>query len=104
MQCGKVEGMTILPDSSAIDTRNKNPILSALVHDVEFKYGYSRDNIARMIDENMITITDANRYATIALEITISHRKNDTACNIQDKNFCLNGQRKLRKSTQGFDL
>ena len=40
----------------------------------------------------------------MSLEAMIIHVKYDTAYDLHDKNVYLNGQRKLRKSAQGWDL
>ena len=52
----------------------------------------------------MMCRTDADGYVTMDLQAIINHRKDNTACDLKDKHVCVNNQRKLRKSTQGWDL
>ena len=48
--------------------------------------------------------SDADGHVTISLYAILNHRKYDSACELKDKHVYVNNQKKLRKSTKGWDL
>ena len=85
MQSVKVEGETLSPDSSIIGTCNENPTLNTMTYDVEFQDINVREHMANMIAEIVLTRTDDDAHVTMALQTVLDHRKDDTACDLQDE-------------------
>ena len=104
MQREKVQGRTILPDNSVIITHNENPILNIMKHNVEFEDGNVREFVVNIIVQNILTKTNDDTHVSMALETMLNHGKEDAAYDLEDRHFCLNSQRKLSKSAQGWDL
>ena len=52
----------------------------------------------------MLARADDDGHATMSLQEILNHRKNDRAYELKHKYVCVNNQKKLRKSTQGWDL
>ena len=104
IQCGKVKGRTLSPDGSIIGIYNDNPLLNTLTYDVEFEDGDVREYMANVIGENMLARTDADGHVTMALQAILNHRKDETAYELKDKYVYVNNRKKMRMSTQGWDL
>ena len=60
--------------------------------------------MANIIGENMLARADTDSHITMALQEILNHRKNYTAYELKAKCVYINNQKKLRKSTQGWDL
>ena len=79
IQCGKFKGTILSHDGSVTGTQNTNPILNDLEHDAEFEDGGVREKKSNTIGEKMLTMTDADGNITMALQIMLNHRKDETA-------------------------
>ena len=104
MQRGKVKGRNISPDSSEIATFNENHILNGIICDVEFEDEDVIEHMTYVIGENMLTRTNDYGHATMALQAMLNYRTDETLHALKDKHAHDNNQKKLRKSSQGWDL
>ena len=57
-----------------------------------------------MIAENMLTRTYADGNVAMAIETMLNNRKDDAAYDLKHKHVRFNDQKKVRKSTQEWDL
>ena len=83
-----------------------NPFLNSLVYEVELPDGYVKEYSANIIAENMLTQFDSEGYSLTMINAIIDYERDDSvAVQIKDGYVVTErGQRRLRKSTQGWKL
>ena len=105
LEKGKVIGRSIGPDGTTTGQYDDNPILNSVIYDVEFPDGQVKEHAANVIAENMLCRVDEDGFSNALLESIISWKKDDSVVDKVDKHIVTgNGQRRLRKSTQGWKL
>lgn len=106
MTMGKVKGRSIGDHGHVMGSYNDNPILNSIVYDVEFPDGQVKEYSANVIAENMLSQVDPNGYTKRLMKDIIDYRKDPTtAVPMEDKYLITRtGQKRLRKTTQGWDL
>ena len=102
---GKVVGRSKSADGDIIGNYDNNPLLNTLSYDVEFQDGTVREYGANIIAENIYLQVDENGYGHNVLDSILDHRKGDDAIDVREKYVTTkSGQKRLRKSTVGWDL
>ena len=88
-----------------IGTFDTNPLLITMIYDVEFMDGNIREFGGNIIAENMYSQVDNDGYYRSILESIIDFRKNTKAISKDNMHIMTkSGQRRLRKSTVGWDF
>ena len=102
---GKVIGRSKSADGAITGSYDSNPLLNTLSYDVEFPDGTVREYGANIIAENIYSQVDEQGHSHGILDSILDHRKSDDAIDIEQKYVMTkSGQRRLRKSTVGWDL
>ena len=84
---------------------DENPVLNSMIYDVEFPDGSIKEYAANILAENILSQVDPSGYNRILLREIIDYRKDDSAVPMEDKFLTTrSGQRRLRKTTQGWEL
>lgn len=104
MHRAQVKARHINSDGKPTGARDANPILDTRVYDVEFSDGSIKQYSANVIAENMLSQVDAEGYHQLLMDDIIDHRKNENAISRDNKYINTHRGRKLRKSTQGWDM
>jgi hypothetical protein len=106
LQTAKVKQRSIGPDGNITGEYHDNPILNTIVYDVEFPDGTIKEYAANMIAENMLTQVDADGYTTPLMEGIVDYKKDDAVAVSQEDMYVVTrrGQKRLRKTTQGWKL
>ena len=105
MRRAKVTGRTLDENGRAIGTHNDNAYLNTSIYDVEFPNGEVKAYAANIIAENMLNQCDDDGFTLQTLDKLIDHRSNDDALNEENAYATLrNGQKRLRKTTTGWDI
>lgn len=92
-------------DGDMIGSYNINPMLNTVVYDVKFPDGTVREYSANTIAENMYAQTDPNGHTTYVLDSINDHSIDDTAIPKSQKYVMTkSGQRRLRQSTEGWNM
>jgi hypothetical protein len=67
--------------------------------------GNFKEYAANLLAENMLSQLDPYGYNMILLTVIIDYRRDDSAVPLEDKYLTTrSGQRRLRKTTQGWEL
>lgn len=103
---GKVMGRAVGPDDRVSGTFDSNPYLNTIIYEVEFPDGQVKEYGANIIAENMLTQVDADGHSLTMMEGIVGHRKHpDKAIEKADGFvYTKSGQKRQRKTTQGWDL
>ena len=103
---GKVKQRTIGSDGKAMGRYDPNPILNSIIYDVEFPDGQVKEYAANILAENMFSQVDSQGHSTLLIDQIIDHRKDPSkAVPMEDKHIVTKtGQKRMRKTTQGWDL
>jgi hypothetical protein len=105
LRTAKVIGRSKTDDGEYIGTYDDNPLLNSMTYDVEFSDGEIREYSANIIAENMYSQVDANGHVHSLLDSIIDHSKDEKAIDKDDMyTTTKSGQRRIRKSTQGWKL
>jgi hypothetical protein len=105
MQMGKVIGRTLGDHGKTMGSYDDNPVLNRMIYDVEFPDGNIKEYAANILAENMSSQMDPYGYNTILMKEVIDYRKDDSAVPLEDKYLTArSGQRRLRKTTQGWEV
>ena len=103
---GRVIGRALGQDGTTVGTYDDNPFLNSIVYEVEFPDGQVKEYSANVIAENMLSQVDSDGYSMTLMEAIIDYRKDDSvAVSKADKYvYTKSGQKRLRKTTTGWDL
>ena len=103
---GKVIGRTMGDHGQEMGRYDDNPLLNSIIYDVEFPDGQVKEYAANVIAENMFSQVDSDGYYNLLMDGIIDHRKDPAkAVPMEDKYLITrSGQRRLRKTTQGWDF
>ena len=103
---GKVKGRSLGDNGRVVGSYDDNPFLNSIVYDVEFPDGQVKEYAANILAENMLSQVDSEGHSTLLMKEIIDHRKDASiAVPMEDKYLVTRtGQRRLRKTTQGWDL
>jgi hypothetical protein len=102
---GNVIGRTLGDHGSTMGSYDDNPVLNSMIYDVEFSYGNIEEYVANILAENMFSQLNPYGYNTILLIEIIDYCKDDSAVPLEDKYLTRrSGQRRLRKTSQGWEL
>lgn len=105
LQNAKVIKRTMDSDGNFIGSYSDNPALNSMVYDVEFPDGDIRQYSANVIAENMYAQVDADGHTHTLLDSIIDFNKTDQALDKDDMYVnTKSGQRRLRKTTSGWNL
>ena len=105
MQTGTVVRRTTDLEGNALGRRADNPILDTRVYDVMFQDGTVKNYATNVIAENIYSQVDSEGFQHTLLEDIVGHRANDAAVSKQDAYVVTKrGQKKLRKTTVGWDI
>jgi hypothetical protein len=92
-------------DGNFIGTYDDNPVLNSMVYDVEFPDGDVRQYSANIIAQNMYSQVDANGHSHTLLDSIIDFSKEKGAIEKDDMYIVTkSGQRRIRQSTNGWNL
>jgi hypothetical protein len=83
---------------------NENPYLDTSEYIIEYEDGTSDRMFANAIAENIYTQVDQEGRHFVLLKEISDHRKSDEAIPIKDGFVIVNGQRKPKKTTKGWEL
>ena len=105
MQPAKVIGRYKDAHGKIVGTYDTNPLMNTLVYDVKFTDGDVREFSANIICENMYSQVDNEGFHHDILDSVVDCRKNSDAISNDNKYITTkSGQRRLRKSTVGWDM
>ena len=106
MVMGKVKGRSVGDHGQVMGSYDDNPILNSIIYDVEFPDGQVKEYAANILAENMYAQVDSNGFSQLLMKGIIDVRKDPaTAVPMDDKYLVTRtGQRRLRKTTQGWDF
>ena len=106
MVTGKVKGRTIGDHGEGMGRYDDNPMLNSIIYDVEFPDGQVKQYAANILAENMLSQVDPDGHSKLLLEEIIDHRKDEEeAVPLEDKYLVTRtGQRRLRKTTKGWEF
>jgi hypothetical protein len=76
-----------------------------MIYDVEFHDGNINEHAANTLAENMFSQVNPKGYNTTLLKEIIDYRRDDSAVALENKYLkTRSGQRRLRKTTQGWEV
>jgi hypothetical protein len=106
LQLGKVKRRSIDDNSKTIGTYSDNPIMNSIVYEVEFPDGELNEYAANILAENMLSQVDHEGHNIMLMKDIIDYKRDEAmAVPIEDKNLTTrSGQRRLRKTTQGWSF
>ena len=106
VQTGKVKRRSIGSDGKVTGKYDDNLLLNSLVYEVEFPDGTMKEYAANIIAENMILQVDEDGFSSPLMEGIVDYEKDPSvAIDSNDKYLVTKrGQKRLRKSTQGWKL
>jgi hypothetical protein len=105
MQTGKVKGRSIGDHGSTMGSYSEHPLLNSIVYDVEFPDGQVKEYAANILAENMLSQVDNEGHSYLLMKEIIDWKKGPTAVSMDDKYLITpTGQRRLRKTTQGWSF
>ena len=103
---GKVIKRVFGPDGKVAGKYDNNPYLNSIMYKVELADGRIKEYGANIIVENMLTQVDFDGFSLALMEGIIDYKHDDsTAIPKMDKYITTGrGQRRLRKTTEGWKL
>jgi hypothetical protein len=105
MQQAKVIQRSKSPSGDTVGTYDSNPLLNSILYDVEFPDGAIKEYSANIIAENMYSQIDSDGYSNTLLDSIIDYRSDGNAITKENKYVMTkSGQRRLRKTTEGWKL
>jgi hypothetical protein len=105
MESAKVLQQTVGADGQTVGTYNDNPALNTVVYDVEFSDGTIREYSSNLIAQNMIAQINEDGFSKTLMEGIVDFRREGAALTHQEAYVTMrHGQRRLRKTTQGWRL
>ena len=105
VKSGKVVGRTKDDCGNPIGSYNQNPLLNTIIYDVEFPDGEIREYSANIIAQNMYAQVDSNGHTQLLLDSILDYHMDDDAVPMSQKYVTTkSGQKRLRKTTQGWKL
>lgn len=105
MKAARVIKRCLDENGELIGTYDDNPMLNSLLYEVEFPDGEIREYSANVIAENMYAQVDANGHTHTLLDAITDFSRNSNAISKEDMYIqTKSGQRRMRKSTIGWDL
>jgi len=106
LQLGKVKRRSIDDSGKTIGTYSDNPILNSIIYEVEFPDGELKEYAANILAENMLSQVDDEGHNILLMRDIIDFKKDEAiAVPMIDKYLVTrSGQRRLRKTTQGWSF
>jgi hypothetical protein len=106
LQRGKVKRRSVDDNGKTIGTYSDNPIMNSIVYEVEFPDGELKEYAANILAENMLSQVDHEGHNIMLMREIIDYKRDEaTAVPIHDKYLTTrSGQRRLRKTTQGWSF
>jgi hypothetical protein len=106
MALGKVTQRAVGPDGNVAGTYDDNPMLNTMIYEVEFPDGQMKEYAANIIAENMLTQVDSEGYSTVLMQGIIDFQKDDAVAVSKTDMYVVTprGQKRMRKTTQGWKL
>ena len=107
MTTGKVTKRAVGPDGTVTGSYDNNPYLNSMIYEVEFPDGQIKEYAANIIAENMlITQVDSDGYSITMMEGIIDYKKDDAVTVSKSDMYVVTqqGQKRMRKTTQGWKL
>ena len=105
MKSAKVVGRSKDSEGKVLGEFDANPLLNSIIYDVEFPDGAIKQYAANVIAENMFSQIDEYGHNYLLLDHIIDYSKDGHAVDKADKYvYTKSGQRRMRKTTQGWKL
>jgi hypothetical protein len=106
LQRGKVKRSSVDDNGKAIGTYSDNPIMNSIVYEVEFPDGELKEYAANILAKNMLSQVDHEGHNIMLMRDIIDDERDEAmAVPIEDKYLTTrSGQRRLRKTTQGWSF
>jgi hypothetical protein len=106
LQHGEVKRRSIDDNGKTIGTYSDNPIMNSIVYEVDFPDGELKEYAANILAENMLSQVDHEGHNKILMRDIIDYKRDEAmAVPIEDKYLTTrSGQRRLRKTTQGWSF
>ena len=103
---GKVSRRALTPEGHEVGRYDENPYLNSIVYEVEFEDGQMQEYSANLIAENMLTQVDSDGYSLTMMEGIIDFKRDDAVAIPKSDMHVVTkrGQRRMRKTTQGWKL
>jgi len=103
---GKVKARTLGDHGQVMGQYDSNPLLNSIIYDVEFPDGQVKEYAANILAENMLSQVDSDGHHRLLMEGIVDHRRDAAkAVPMEDKYLTTRtGQRRLRRTTQGWDF
>lgn len=102
---GKVKGRSIGDHGKTMGVYHENPILNSIIYDVEFPDGQVKEYAANILAENMLSQVDIDGHSKLLLNQIVDYQKESSAVPMEDKYLVTrSGQRRLRKTTKGWNF
>jgi hypothetical protein len=85
---------------------DNNPFLNSMIYEVEFPDGQMKEYAANITAENMLTQVDSEGYSLTMMEGIIDYKKDNAAAISRSDMYVVTrrGQKRMRKTTQGWKL
>jgi hypothetical protein len=105
-QLGKGKRRSIDDNGKTIWTYSDNPFMNFIVYEVEFPDGELKEYAANILAENMLSQVDHEGHIIMLMRDIIDYKRDEAmAVSMEDKYFTTrSGQRRLRKTTQGWSF
>ena len=106
MAHGRVKRRALGPDGRVCGTYDDNPMMNSIIYEVEFPDGEVKEYAANVIGENMLTQVDSEGFTVTMMDGIIDHAKNEAVAVPKSDMYVVTprGQRRLKKSTAGWQL
>jgi hypothetical protein len=106
LQRGKVKRRSIDDNGKTIGTYSDNPITTPIIYEVEFPDGELKEYAANILAENMLSHVDHEGHNIMLMRDIIDYKRDEAiAVPTEDKYLTTrSGQRRLRKTTQGWSF
>jgi hypothetical protein len=94
------------PDRAAIGSYDNNAYINLMIYEVEFPDGQIKEYAANIIAENTLTQVDSDGFSTSMMEGIINYKKDDAVAIWKNDMYVVTrrGQKRIRKTTQGWKL
>ena len=105
LQLAKVKRRAVGDHGKTMGQYSENPMLNSIIYEVEFPDGDLKEYGANILAENMLNQVDLDGHTTMLMDAIIDWKKDSTAVPMADKYLVTRtGQRRLRKTTQGWSF
>jgi hypothetical protein len=102
----KIFGRATGPDGKTYGKYDENPCLNSVMYEVEMPDGQVKEYCANVIAQNMLAQVDPDGYSMALMGGIVDHRRDHTKAVSVEEAYVVtkSGQKRLRKTTIGWDL